>query len=115
MNGAALSVFVWGIYIAVLGSGLLFFPGKILPLFGHDKPKDFWIRVFGLVVIVLGYYYIDTAVHDITRFFWISVYGRYAVTLGELLLVASKRAPKAVIPNAVIEAGGATWTLIVLM
>ena len=115
MDGASLSVFVWGIYCAILGAGMLFIPGILLTLFGHDKPKDYWIRVFGLVVLVLGYYYIDTAIHDITRFFWISVYGRYAVVVGELVLVAIKQVKKAMVPSALIEAGGATWTLLVLM
>ena len=115
MNAVNLSVFVWGIYIIVLGSCMLFIPNKALPLFGYDKPKDFWVRVFGLVVIALGYYYIAAAIKDIDQFFWITVYGRYAVVIGYLALVASKKAKKALITTAVIEAGGATWTMITLL
>ena len=114
MGAANLSILVWGVYIIFLGTGMLFFPNKLLPLLKFEIPKDQWIRVLGLIVIALGYYYIWFAINDIREFFIITVWARYGVVMGYLVLVFTRKAQKILITSAVIEAGSATWTLLVL-
>jgi len=45
MNPPTLSVFIWGIYVILIAIMLLFIPDKTLSIFGHEKPKDHWVRV----------------------------------------------------------------------
>ena len=114
MGAANISILVWGAYIILLGIGMLLFPNKVLPLFKYEKPKDQWIHVLGLIVIALGYYYIWFAIHDVREFFIITVWARYAVAAGYLVLIFTRKAQKVLLTTAVVEAGSATWTLLVL-
>lgn len=61
MDAPTLSIFIWGIYVLLIGLLLVFIPGKTLILFGHDEPKDHWIRVVGIISISLGYFYLNSA------------------------------------------------------
>jgi len=115
MEAPSLSIFVWGIFFLGMGASLALIPGIILPIFGFEKPKDFWIRVLGIVVFIIGYYYVDTALHDLTHFFWLTVYGRYFLVLGYITLVVFKVAKPALLLFGAIEVVGASWTLITLL
>ncbi len=97
MEATSLSIFVWGFFFLGMGASLLLVPGFLLPLFGFEKPKDIWVRVLGMVVLILGCYYIDMALHDVSRFFWLTVFGRYAIVLGYITMVALKMAKPALL------------------
>ena len=47
MSRAARSVFVFAIYLFVLGLWLLLVPNTLLRLFGMPDAQDVWIRVVG--------------------------------------------------------------------
>ena len=114
MSASALSVLVFGIYLVVIGTGFMLMPNTILPLFKFPKTNEPWIRVLGVVVLVLGFYYIIAAQNELSPFFWASVVGRFGVLILFSSLVLLKKAKPMLILFGLIDAAGAVWTLLVL-
>jgi len=49
MSNSAKSVFVFGIYISVLGIAFMTIPNALLGLFGFPATNEVWIRVAGMI------------------------------------------------------------------
>ena len=62
-------------------------------MFKLATTKEPWIRILGLVMVGLGYYYLFTSTNGVTIFYWPTVYARFGI----------------------IDAGGAVWTLLTLI
>jgi hypothetical protein len=73
MSRAAMSMFVFGIYLLVLGPALVVAPAFLTGLFGLDAPQEVWIRVLGAIITILGFYYLFAARHETKDFFWMTV------------------------------------------
>ncbi len=114
MSPAALSVYVFGIYLFVTGLGFTLIPNTLLPLFKFPKTNEPWIRVIGLLVILLGWYYTTSARSDLDPFFWATVVGRFGIFIGFILLVVFKRAKPMLILFGLIDAAAALWTYLTL-
>jgi len=114
MSPSAISIFVFGIYIALVGAGFLFIPNTVLPLFKFPKTNEPWIRVVGILVALVAFYYIFAAQNELTSFFWATVIGRFAVLASFVLLVLAKKAKPMLIMFGVIDAAGGLWTLLTL-
>ena len=112
MSAAALSILVFGIYLLVIGTGFILIPNTILPLFKFPKTNEPWIRVLGIVVVVLGFYYITAAQNELSSFFWATVVGRFGVLILFTSLVIFKKAKPMLILFGVVDAAGAVWTLL---
>lgn len=110
MNRVARSIFLFGLYIAALGLLLTTLPGLVIGPFGFQQPQEPWIRVLGVVVFVLGCYYVQAARQDVVPFFRWTIWGRCLVLVGFILLVAAGQAAPALIVFGVIDAAGAAWT-----
>lgn len=114
MNRAARSIFVFGIYIVVLGLLLATRPALVIGPFGFPVPQEPWIRVLGVVVFVLGCYYVQAARQDVTAFFRFTLWGRGAILAGFTLLVLAGLAAPALIVFGAIDVAGAAWTALAL-
>ncbi len=114
MSPSAISIFVFGIYIVLIGAGFLFIPNTVLPLFKFPKTNEPWIRVLGSVVLILGFYYISAAQNELTPFFWATVVGRFALLVSFIVLVVTKKAQPMLIMFGVIDAAAGLWTLLTL-
>lgn len=114
MSRAARSIFVFGIYIVVLGGLLATRPSLVVGPFGFPDPQEPWIRVLGVVVFVLGCYYVQAARQHVTAFFRWTVWGRSAILAGFTLLVIAGVAAPALIVFGAIDAAGAAWTALAL-
>ena len=55
MTGASRSLFVFGVYVGVLGVLLLLFPNLLLRTLGAPATNEIWIRVNGMFVICFAY------------------------------------------------------------
>jgi hypothetical protein len=115
MNPSELSILVFGVYIVVIGTGFLFVPDVPLRLLRFEPARDPWIRALGLVLIVLGYYYVDAAQAGAVSFFWATVWGRFGVLLGTIGLAVTRQAKPQIVGFGLIDAGGAVWTLVTLL
>jgi uncharacterized protein YjeT (DUF2065 family) len=110
MSRAAISIVAFGIYLVVLGIGLLLFPDALLALFGQPPTNEPWLRVVGLVVLVLGIYYLNAAREEVTAFFRWTLVGRPLAVVALAVLVASGHAPAFVLILAAIDAVCTAWT-----
>lgn len=112
MNAAALSLFVFGIYTALSGLGFTFIPNTMLGLLGAPATGEHWIRILGVVLVGLGYYYIQVARHNIRPFFIWSVYARIGVAAMFLAFFLLGWAPATILLFGAAELAAAIWTLL---
>jgi len=110
MTRAARSVFVFSIYLFVLGSILVVVPNTLLSLFGLPRTDEVWVRVVGMLVVIIGYYYLTGARSGLTPFLRATVYGRSAVLVFFVAFVLAGLAQPILILFGVIDATAAAWT-----
>ena len=110
MSKSARSLFVFSVYLFVLGIILIVVPNLLLSLFKFPETKEVWIRVVGMLVFILGYYYFQASKNEIKRFFQWSVYGRTAVLVFFIGFVLLDFAPPILILFGLIDAVAALWT-----
>jgi hypothetical protein len=114
MSRAAKSLFAFGIYLCGLGSVLLLVPNLILHVFGVPPTNEVWIRINGMFLLCLSFYYIQTARHELTIFIRWTVWARVAVILFFVAFVRLVSAPKALLLFGLIDLLSAVWTWIAL-
>jgi len=111
MSAPAFSIFVFGIYIILVGVSLYWFPNKVLEQLKFPTTEEPWVRMQGFVLTALGFYYIIAAQYELIPFFWATVIGRSAVLPCFILLVVYKNVTPKVIFFGAFDALGAIWTL----
>lgn len=114
MSRAARSVLAFGIYLLVLGTGLLAAPNTLLALFRQLPTQEPWLRVVGLVVLVLGLYYVSAAREQVAAFFRWTLWGRSLAVAVLVVLVAVGIAPAFVLILGAIDLLCAAWTFLAL-
>ncbi len=114
MTRAATSLFAFAIYLFVIGVILLLDPNHLLVLFGFPATTEPWIRVVGMVSVVIGYYYLNAARAGLEPFMRWTVNARCTVLLFFMGLVLMGVARPQLIFFGLIEVGGALWTLLAL-
>ena len=110
MKNAALSMLVFGIYLAVTGLGFLFMPNTTLGLFGGAPTSEPWIRVVGMLMLVLAFYYIMTARQENKPFFALTVPARIGVVIVLFALALLQIGPIQLVLFASLDLLGAIWT-----
>lgn len=107
---AAATVNLFGFYALLTGVGLMLTPAMLLGLFGIAAPTEIWVRVLGVLAIVVGFYYISCAFRNDTQFFRATVPGRFLFAGLTLLLVIAFGAPWQILAFATVDVVGALWT-----
>jgi hypothetical protein len=110
MTRAARSIFVFGLYLFGTAAILIASPNVLFGIVGIAPTTEPWARVLGVIVAVLGTYYIVAARGEFTAFFRTSVWLRIVVLAGFGGLVAVGWAPAPLIIFGVVDAIGALWT-----
>jgi len=114
MSKAATSVFWFGVYLVALGATLVVVPNVPLSLFGMPPPDEPWIRVAGMLVLLLAYYYIQCARAGLRRFFELTIPARGAVIVFFAAFVALGFAKPTLLLFGLVDIVGAIWTVIAL-
>ena len=107
---AALTVRVFSFYLFALAAILIAVPNQFLSVFGLARTDEIWIRVVGMLVAILGYYYFEASRHEWTGFMQATVYGRFGVLVGFVCFVVSGLAPPVLLVFGVVAAAAAVWT-----
>ena len=110
MSRAARTIFIFGIYVVVLGVMLVVQPNLVIGPFGFPEAREPWIRVLGVVALTLGAYYVLAARQNVEAFFGWTVAGRFTILVGFSGLVLANLAPPALILFGLFDAAGAAWT-----
>jgi len=114
MSPAAKSIFVFGVYLTLLGIALITAPNFLLETFRLSPTDEIWIRVVGMLIIYLSIYYYRFAKLEIKELYWLTIYFRSSVIIFFIAFVLLKLAPVAIITFSVIDLLGALWTLLAL-
>lgn len=110
MNNSARSVFVFGLYLAVVGIALLAVPDVLLGMFFLPSATDVWVRVVGMLSLFVSFYFIQAARNDMTGFFQWTVYVRSTTILFLAAFVLLGFASPWLLPFGVVDLLGAVWT-----
>jgi len=113
MSAAAKSLFAFAIYLFILGIAFMIVPhAAVAPLgLGAD---DIWTRALGIVVLVLGYYYLVAARNELTVFFRATVIGRFFVLAAVITLILALHSPPILVVFGLVDAAFGVWTLLAL-
>ena len=103
-------MFVFGIYVAVLGVTLLVAPNLLLGIFGIPVTQEVWIRLLGGVLIAVAFYYVDGARSRATRFMRVTVVARAFVAGVLFVLVVLGFAPPIIALFGATDLAAAGWT-----
>ncbi len=114
MTSAGRSVFVFGIYVLAMGLAVTFAPAAILALLRFPPAADEWIRMVGLLALVIGVYDMVSGRSNAMANIRASVPIRVGFAIGCCLLVVLRMMPISLLPIAVIDAAGAVWTAVAL-
>jgi hypothetical protein len=109
MSPAARTVNLFGIYLVAVGMTLVVIPDVLAGLFGIPPTDEPWIRILGLVVLVLAGYYLVAARSELTVFFRATVAGRVVAGAGLIVIVALWGYWMAVVVG-LADIAGALWT-----
>lgn len=110
MSPAARSVQFFGGYLLGLGVLLVLTPALVLMPAGLPAPQEVWIRVAGMLVVLLGVYYLVAARSECRPIIQATVWVRASVPLCFAGFVATGLAPAALLLFALPDVAGAIWT-----
>ncbi|MBE0636190.1 hypothetical protein IH601_09350 [Candidatus Bipolaricaulota bacterium] len=114
MSKAARSLLIFAIYLIALGLFLLIAPNTLITLFGLPETQDVWIRVVGMLIVLLATYDIQAARHELANFFQWSVVARAAVIVFFAGFVMANLVEPMLLLFGAIDLAGAIWTAIAL-
>jgi len=110
MTKSARSVFVFGLYLLLLGIILVVVPNFLVGMFSLPRTSEVWIRVVGMLLLFLGFYYTQAARKEMADFFRWTVYVRSTVILFFAAFVLLGFAGPPLILFGVVDLLGAIWT-----
>lgn len=114
MSKAARSLAVFAAYLVILGVGLVLVPDVMMAPFGFPPVQDVWIRVVGMLTLVLASYYALAVRREWRDFFQLSVYVRASVMVFVGGFVVAGLGPKTLFVFGAIDLAGAAWTAMAL-
>lgn len=107
---AALSIFVFGLYLAILGGIFILAPNALLTLVYLPTTQEVWIRLVGFLLLVLSFYYLMAGRTDTRAFFQWTLYTRLAAIIFLVgFVVAGLISPVALL-FWLGDLAGALWT-----
>ncbi len=110
MSKPAFSLWVFSLYMFALGATLVVAPNILLTLFGVPETHEVWIRVVGMLVLIVGYLDFMASRHELQIFFAWTVPPRLCVPVFLATFVILGWAPPILILFGAIDAAGALWT-----
>jgi hypothetical protein len=110
LGGPATSVLVFGGYLLLLGALLVLAPNWLLGLLRVAATGEVWIRILGMVLLLMGTYYVLAALADVRAFMRWTVPLRATVPVFLLAFVLTGLAPRVLILFGLVDLAGAGWT-----
>ncbi len=114
MSNATTSVRVFGAYVLILGCALMAVPNVVLAPFGIPPTPEAWIRVAGVLVVVIGCYYLLAARSESVWFYRATGPARSFVCLSFCAFAVLRLAHPALALFGSVDLGGAAWTFFAL-
>ena len=106
----AFTLRIFAYYLFALSAALMLAPNVLLGLFGIPTTSEVWIRVVGMLVGFLGYYYLRASRAGLHAFYAWTVPARMSVLVFFGAFVALGHAPAALLVFGAVDALAAFWT-----
>ena len=110
MTAAAKSVCYFGFYLYIVGLTLIAVPNLLLKTLQFPETNEVWIRVAGVVVLCIAYYYHRVGAENIHAFFKHTIPTRLFVFASFTAFVLLDYVSPALILLAIPDFAGAVWT-----
>ncbi len=107
---AAFSTLCWGLYMFVNGTSMMLYPSHTLEMMGMATTVDIWIRMAGLLALVLGFYYVQMGRYYFAPFYSWKMIGHAAGILIMTLFYLLGLAPATIFLLCLTDALAALWT-----
>jgi hypothetical protein len=114
MSNPARSILVFAIYLSLAGLCFIFIPNVVLPLFGFAPTTEVWIRLAGLLTLILGMYFFYSVRHEDRHFFRATVIARAMFFTGVTLFVLLGWGKPMLMAFGLVDLAGAAWTWLAL-
>jgi len=114
MSYPARTIAVFAGYLVLLGITLLATPNLLLTTFGIPPTSEVWIRIVGVLALILAYYYAQASRKEMMDFFCWTVQARAAVFLSFVAFVFLGWVKPVLILFGAIDLAGAIWTFMAL-
>jgi hypothetical protein len=114
MSRSTTSILVFGIYLVFLGLILLISPNYLLRIVGLPTTSEAWIRLTGMLILVLSFYYIQAARNEVTIFYRWTLYTRLSAIFVLLGFVILELASPVILLFWLGDLAGAIWTWLTL-
>jgi hypothetical protein len=114
MTPAAKSVCYFGFYLYVTGITLMVVPNIFLTTLQLPTTTEVWIRVVGVLVMCIGYYYHKAGASNIVTFFKHTIPTRVFICLAFISFVILKFVSPLLIGFGLVDLAGAIWTYLAL-
>jgi len=110
----AKTLFAFGCYLVALGIGLVLFPNVLLALFGVPPTTEVWIRVAGMLILILGGLDVLASVAELHQYIRWTVPFRASVIVFFAAFVLLGYAPPVLLLFGLIDLVCAAWTWLAL-
>ena len=114
MSAPARSVLVHGIYLTLSGVTLIGVPNLLFGLLGIPATGEVWVRVVGVLTLILGFYFIQAARKEIIEFMRWTIYARLTFMLFCIVFVLLGFIGPILLLFGLLDLLGAVWTALAL-
>lgn len=104
------SMSAYAVYLAGLAVSFVFIPNPVITLFGFAPTSEVWIRILGVMLGILAFFYLMAVREGIVSFYRWTVYTRLAVLPLFAAFVLLDMAPPVLLLFGVVDVAGALWT-----
>ncbi|MQA30918.1 MAG: hypothetical protein GEU82_13970 [Luteitalea sp.] len=112
MSGAAVSMLAFALYLCAGGLLLLLAPHRLCALLSMAAPQGPWIRITGMLFLILAFYCWRAAMEDDARFVRWSVYTRPSTIVFLGWFVAAGWIEPVVLLFGALDLMATAWTVI---
>ena len=110
MSKAAISIFVFGVYLATGSVFLMLAPNLACQILALDQPEGVWVRITGMFFAILAYYCVSAAREEETAFMRWSVRTRPTTLAFLAVCVAAQIVKPIILIFGVVDVAAAIWT-----
>ena len=107
---SAISVFYFGFYIVVMGLLLLLIPNMLLNLVSVPMTNEGWIRMAGMLLLFMGFFYIQAGRHHFIPFFKWTLVTRSSAFVFILGFIMSGMISWVIFLFWLVDLAGTLWT-----
>jgi hypothetical protein len=112
MTPAARSVCYFGFYLYVTGLALITVPNLFLRTMQLPETNEVWIRIVGVLVFCLGFYYHRSSIYNNVSFLKLTIPARIFAALCFFSFALLKLAPPMLAGFGAVDLLAAVWTFI---